>query len=444
MPKDTISLPDRLRVEGVNCLGYGIIPKYAMLDHDLSITAKAIYAYFCSLSGNGLTSFPALKTILGHLKLGTEAYYKHREMLISQGYLRVDSRKVNNKEFTQNLYTLVSNPKKFSEATPSNQWESTVYSQIQTKGLKGAGYGLIPRAVMYDSRLDAKAKGVYAYFASYAGAGQSVFPSVPKLLEDLQISKATYLKAMKALQECSFIEVRQRNGQRAGKRGFSVNDYFLIDKPDSPQTKNPEAINPQSIKSQTIKSKTKEPKTINPEYTNSIPLDNNIPSANINPSIQIDEIDETGRDEPQEIFEEIDKGKSFFMDEYEKDLPQKYFEEVIRESIYYEDLPLLSPHVDMKLVDNLIHIMAAACTGKDPVKIGGELIPKKDVRQVFTNLEWEHILYVIECVSKQKTSIRNIRSYYLTALYRAPETCDAYYADLVTKDMNSPDWGNSL
>lgn len=428
MPKDTIALPDRLRVDGVNCLGYGIIPKYAMLDHDLSITAKAIYAYFCSLSGNGSTSFPALKTILNHLKLGTEAYYKHRGMLTDQGYLRVDTRKVKNKEFTQSLYTLVSNPKKFEDAVPSNGWESNVYSMIQTRGLKAAGYGQIPRAVMYDSRLDAKAKGVYAYFASYAGAGRSAFPSVPKLLEDLQISKSTYLKAMKSLQECAFIEVRQRNGQSAGKRGFSVNDYYLIDKPFSPQTKNPETINPQAKKPQTTKPKAKAPKTkipqaIKPEHINNIPSASNILSANINP---------------------INQQKADGLMDLEENFPKEYYEEVIRESLYYDDLQLLDPHVDMKLVDNLVSIMATACVGEGTVRIGGEEVLKNDIRAVFTHLEGEHLLYAIECVQRQTTSIRNIRAYYLTALFRAPETCEAYYEDQVRKDMASPEWGTSL
>lgn len=429
MQKELLNLPDRLRVEGINCLGYGIIPKYAMLDQELSLTAKAIYAYFCSLSGNGSTSFPALKTILGHLKIGTEAYYKHREMLIKQGYLRVDTRKVNNKEFTQSLYTLVTNPKKFEDRKPSNGWESKLYSMIQTNGIKAAGYGQIPRAVMYDDRLDIKAKGVYAYFASYAGAGQTAFPAVPKLLEDLQISKTTYLKAIRSLQDCCYLEVRQRNGQVAGKRGFSVNDYYLIDKPLSPQSKNPETINPQPKKPEMIEPEPIEPETINPEakkpeHTNNTSLAKNTPCAIINLS-----------EEQQNPDRSIDP---------EDKLPVEYFEEVIKESIYYEDLPLIAPHADMKLVDNLVKIMAAACTGPGEVRIGKETLSKKQVRRVFTNLEGEHVLYAIECVQKQRTQIRNIRAYYLTALYRAPETMEAYYDDLVSKDFASPERGNSL
>ena len=100
MEKQDMTLPDRLRLEGVNCLGYGVVPKYAMLDRDLSITAKAIYAYFCSMSGSGQTSFPGKETIQAHLKLGNEAYYKHREQLLEQGYLRIDRQRLNGREWS--------------------------------------------------------------------------------------------------------------------------------------------------------------------------------------------------------------------------------------------------------------------------------------------------------------------------------------------------------
>ena len=57
--KNKLSFEDQLLVEGINCMGYGIIPKYVMLDPDLTIEAKAIYAYFCSFAGSGNTAFPS-------------------------------------------------------------------------------------------------------------------------------------------------------------------------------------------------------------------------------------------------------------------------------------------------------------------------------------------------------------------------------------------------
>lgn len=410
-----MELPDRLRVEGVNCLGYGIIPKYAMIDPDLSITAKAIYAYFCSLSGNGTTSFPAKETIQGHLKLGNEAYYKHREQLVRQGYLQIEKQTVKNQQFSQNLYTLVSNPKKFDEKPPDHTWKSSVYGIISAGGVKAAGFGQIPRAVMYDERLDAKAKAVYAYFASYAGAGRTAFPSAPKILKDLGVSQGTYLKAMRALQELGLIEVRQRNGTAAGKRGFSVNDYYLIDKPgNAPYHKNPHTEKPCVAKPHKEKPQPENPHTENP-------------NCNINTS-----------ETKNSSFTIIDPS------ERSMDLSKEYFEELIRESVCYDDIPLFSPKTDMALIDSLISLMASACAGQGKVRIGGEEVSKERVRDVFTHMEGEHLIYAIECVQQQPGNIRNIRAYYLTTLFRAPETCEAYYARMVEKDMTSPDWGNSL
>ena len=114
---------NRLEVEGVNFKGYGSVPKYAMRDRELSITAKGIYAYFCAMSGSGNSTFPSLSTIQNHLGLGNRAYYKHRQLLLDQGYLLVSSQERRGGEFTQNLYTIVSNPKKFAELAPQNDWQ---------------------------------------------------------------------------------------------------------------------------------------------------------------------------------------------------------------------------------------------------------------------------------------------------------------------------------
>jgi hypothetical protein len=47
---------DELRIEGIKYKGYGVLPKYVMIDPDLTIEAKGIYAYFCSYAGSGNTA----------------------------------------------------------------------------------------------------------------------------------------------------------------------------------------------------------------------------------------------------------------------------------------------------------------------------------------------------------------------------------------------------
>ena len=54
---------DFIKGFSINSAGYGIIPKLVMMDRDLHVTAKAIYAYFCSYTGAGDTCFPSRKKI---------------------------------------------------------------------------------------------------------------------------------------------------------------------------------------------------------------------------------------------------------------------------------------------------------------------------------------------------------------------------------------------
>lgn len=225
---DTLCFEDQLRIEGVKFKGFGILPKYVMLDRDLTIEAKTIYAYFCSFAGNGNSTFPGRDKILTDLPMSKDAYYKHFKLLTEQGYVHVQQQKKIKNIFSNNIYTLVSNPKKFKDK-PNDCCDGPSYSQIRFSGLKSVGYGMIPKAVMIDSRLPVKAKGIYAYFCSFTGAGNNAFPQKDLILLHLQISEKTYYKFYKLLTDLNYITVVQRhvNGR------LQVNDYFLNDTPDA-------------------------------------------------------------------------------------------------------------------------------------------------------------------------------------------------------------------
>lgn len=218
---------DQLRIQGVNCKGFGILPKYVMLDPDLTIEAKTIYAYFCSFAGNGNSTFPGRDKILSDLPMSKDAYYKHFRQLTEQGYISVEQEIGDRAAFGKNIYTLVSNPKKFEEK-PEDTKHSLAYSRIRFSGLKAAGFGMIPKAVMLDPRLPVKAKGVYAYFCSFTGSGNNAFPKKEKILFHLRITHNTYQKFYKLLVELNYITAVQRHID--GR--LSVNDYYLIDTPD--------------------------------------------------------------------------------------------------------------------------------------------------------------------------------------------------------------------
>ena len=228
---------DRLSESGIFRHGYGLIPKYAMQDRELSLIAKSIYAYLCSLCGGGETAFPSVETIRSTLNLGKESYYQHRKRLEEAGYITVQQRH-QGKAYSSNLYTLNENPRRFHLET-AGEWEDRIYPIVRFSGIRGAGYGILPRTVMTDQRLDAKAKAVYAYFASLTGSGVSAFPSREHLLRDLSISHPTYYKCLNQLKKTGYLMTKQR---KTGLH-FAVNDYYLLDNADT-ETDNP----PQKIK----------------------------------------------------------------------------------------------------------------------------------------------------------------------------------------------------
>lgn len=218
-------LIDKLKTTGVRYKGYGIIPKAVMLDTDLTIQAKAIYAYFSSYSGGGETAFPGRDKIVSDLKLNKDTYYKHFNMLIEHGLIIVErDQSDDSSRFSRNIYTLVSSPKKYEEIKREP-------NQIYAKGITALGYGYIPKAVMTDPRLSIKAKGLYAYLCSFTGTGCETSPKRSDIVYHLGINVNSYTKYKKELHDLNFISEQQRHeGGKLGSVDIIVNDTPDMDK----------------------------------------------------------------------------------------------------------------------------------------------------------------------------------------------------------------------
>ena len=91
------------------------------------------------------------------------------------------------------------------------------------EGINSKGFGIIPKLIMQDRTIHATAKCIYAYFCSFAGAGDTCFPTRKKICFDLGISIDTFGKYLKQLIEHGYIKSEQikENGR------FSHNVYTL-------------------------------------------------------------------------------------------------------------------------------------------------------------------------------------------------------------------------
>ena len=130
----------------------------------------------------------------------------------------------------------------------------------------------------------------------------------------------------------------------------------------------------------------------------------------------------------------------FFPDEPEQRMTAQRMEEYrefIRENIGYDSLLEDSPG-DRERVDELVELLTeTVCSQREQIRIGGNDLPAEAVRSRLLKLDGEHIRFVLDCLERNTTRIRNIRQYLLAALYNAPATIDNYYAALVSHDLHS-------
>jgi hypothetical protein len=100
---------------------------------------------------------------------------------------------------------------------------------LKVQGINAAGYGIIPKLAMIDQRITPTAKLIYAYFCSYAGAGNIAFPSQSKIRYDLKIKDPdTFRKHLNYLKTYGYVLVEQEQGE---KGRFSHNVYTLVANP---------------------------------------------------------------------------------------------------------------------------------------------------------------------------------------------------------------------
>lgn len=460
-----VKLCDELKMKGIMCKGFGLISKYTMLDRDLSLTAKSIYAFLCSMAGNGNTAFPGRDTITYYLGINKETFYTHFKQLTDQGYISVQKQVAERGRFAHNLYCIESNPKKFAEETQQTNG-GTLYGSLAYCGLTSSGYGMIPKAVMYDERLSAKAKGLYAYFASFTGSGKVAFPKQENIIYHLHISKDLYYKCLKELVGHNYITVVQRfvNGRRG------VNDYYLSDKPGSvaestvPQEVEqlpvfPDTVKPDTEKQDAVKQDTeKQPeekqdtgKQDTKEQPEAKPdtIINSSPSTNlknnslnkinhINPTqsvpLQQGEMDEMDSVQEEDLLKQrkAAKWRKYLRTYYSQS--REELKQDLEANLGYEDFQFTGIPPNIASLNSLVEIILdAVCSKGDTIKISGEVLDKYEVAQVLFSLTIDHLNYVLDCVTNTSSNIKNIKAYYLKSLYEAPKSYELYELKMVNE-----------
>jgi hypothetical protein len=108
---------------------------------------------------------------------------------------------------------------------------------------------------------------------------------------------------------------------------------------------------------------------------------------------------------------------------------------IVKEQIDYDTLAKILPNEKNKIDEIVCLITDTLSATTSTIKISGNEFPAEVVRSRFRKLTYEHIEYVINNCRNNTSSVINIRSYLLAALYNAPTTMESYYTALVNHDL---------
>lgn len=463
---DLLDFPEVLRIKGVMAKGYGIICKFPMTDPDLSLSAKAVYAMVCSTAGSDRSTFPSRDKITGSLKIGKDKCTAAMRELTAQGYLSVSRRSLPNGQYTSNEYTIEYNPKKFKEEKYESSGGSLT-SSFSYSGIMKTGYGMLPRLLVMDTRLSYQAKVIYAYLASFSGAGSVAFPKTSLIQYHLGISQSTYQRHMHQLIETNYISVVQRhvNGLLA------ANNYTLELNPDAAAVKDAQERRkmkavvevPQNQICQTkdmdqvchsgdmvqiyqTRDMAGEPQPLGSRDFLQYQIRQNQDMVFQDTDNQVLE----NQDTENQVLVSGDTTKnsisinsssiinpSIHREEYWTDGLTR--EEIInilaQENELYETRDAWKIPISDDQIEYIVGIIADFALSGEDLRIKGVIHKRGEVLDRLTALNTDEYYYVIQKINRVRAPITNMRKYYLTCLYSASEDRNMEIERQVAQDL---------
>jgi len=111
------------------------------------------------------------------------------------------------------------------------------------------------------------------------------------------------------------------------------------------------------------------------------------------------------------------------------------YREIIIKNLDYDIMIERYPH-SKEHIDGMVDlILETVCTARKKIRIAGDDYSAELVKAKFMKLDGGHLEFVLDCMKKNTTEIRNIKKYMLAVLFNAPSTIDSYYTALVAHDM---------
>ena len=127
----------------------------------------------------------------------------------------------------------------------------------------------------------------------------------------------------------------------------------------------------------------------------------------------------------------ISSKRKLRFDMSEIELKRYTVEENIDYDILIERFPNRKAMID-EIVDLMVEVL---CSNREFITIASDTHPIEQVKERFESIDSGHIEYILECLDKTTTDIRNIKQYLLSVIFNAPQTMDNYYTAAVKHDL---------
>ena len=229
--------------------------------------------------------------------------------------------------------------------------------------------------------------------------------------------------ALRELEAAGYI-VRHKLRDRQGR--ISDTEYVIYEQPQpkNPDMPGPETASPDTENPYLDKPDTEKPAELNIEKSNtqkSITHGSSTDSIPFRETAAAGPPERKGRDAMS--LAEIESYRELILENIEYDcIKQQY-------GTYRDDL------------DEIVELMVeTVCAKRKTTRIAGSDFPHEVVRSRFLKLDSSHIEFVMDCLKKNTTEIRNMKQYLLTVLFNAPTTINNHYTSQVNHDMYAGGW----
>ena len=229
--------------------------------------------------------------------------------------------------------------------------------------------------------------------------------------------------ALRELETAGYI-VRHQLRDRQGR--ISDTEYVIYEQPQpkNPDTPQPDTASPDTENPDMVKPDTEKPAELNIEKSNtkkSITYGSSTDSIPFRETAAVRPPERKGREAMSVT--EIENYRELILENIEYDcLKQRY-------PLYLDDLN--------EIVELLVETV---CAKRKTTRISGADFPHEIVRSRFLKLDSSHIEFVMDCLQKNTTQVRNMKQYLLAVLFNAPTTMNNHFTSLVNHDMHAGGW----